>query len=81
MDGVLNILFPDGFSPRGGKLSHGEALSRLNREYRTDKEALAVIARADSAAKKQDISPYQGTGLMGYIIGTREAQMEAADEP
>jgi hypothetical protein len=81
MDGVLNILFPDGFSPRGGKLSHGEALSRLNQEYRTDKEALAVIARADAAAKKQDISPYQGTGLMSYIIGTREAQMEAADEP
>lgn len=81
MEGVLNILFPDGFSPRGGKLTHGEALSRLNQEYRTDKEALAVIARADAAAKKQDIAPYQGTGLMSYIIGTREAQMEAADEP
>ena len=80
MEGVLKILFPDGFSPRGGKLTHGEALSRLNNEYRTDKEALAVIARADAAAKKQDIVPYQGAGLVNYIVGTIEAQMEAADE-
>ena len=80
MEGVLKILFPDGFSPRGGKLTHGEALSRLNKEYRTDKEALAVIARADAAAKKQDIVPYQGAGLVNYIVGTIEARMEAADE-
>lgn len=72
MDQVLNILFPDGFNPRGGKITHGEALSRLNKEYAGDREALAVIARADAAAKSQGMIPEQGMGLMSYIIGHRE---------
>lgn len=72
LDQVLTTLFPDGFSPRGGKLSHGEALSILNKEYAGDREALAVIARADAAAKSQGMIPEQGAGLMSYIIGHRE---------
>ena len=69
---LFPILFPDGFGPRIGKISHGEALSKLNHEYRGDKESLSIISRADAAAKAQGVIPDQSGGLMSYILGNRE---------
>jgi hypothetical protein len=80
IEGVLNIMFPDGFHPRGGRISHGEALSKLNHEYRGDRASLAIIARADAAAKSQGVIPEQGTGLMSYVLGAREHMFHVDEE-
>lgn len=76
MHSILNLLFPDGFGPRGGRLSHGEALSRLNEEYRADRESLSIIARADAAAKSQGVVPEAGTSLMSYITGASDVERQ-----
>ena len=69
---LLSILFPDGFGPRSQKISHGEALSKFNHEYRGDRASLSIIARADAAAKSQGVIPDRSVGLMSYILGVRE---------
>ncbi len=72
---ILPLLFPDGFGPRSVKMSHGEALSILNHEYRSDRQSLAIISKADAAAKTQGVIPDQSEGLMSYILGPRSEEM------
>lgn len=77
---LFPVLFPDGFGPRSGKITHGEALSKLNREYRGDRGSLSIIARADAAAKSQGVIPDQSVGLMPYILGNREHMFHVDEE-
>jgi len=55
-------------------------LSKLNNEYRHDKVSLAMIKRADAAAKSQGVIPDQSS-FMSSILGFGEqGRMEKVEE-
>jgi hypothetical protein len=87
MKNILNIVFPAGFGARGpiqGYQKHGTVLSILNKEYQGDSKSLAMIARAEAAAKSQGVIPDQSnflSSIMGFAAeGVMEKVEEAADD-
>ena len=83
MENILKIVFPGGFGARGameGFQNHGEVLSKLNREYHGDRQSLAMIARADAAAKSQGVIPDQSNFLSSIMGFGGQARMEALEE-
>ncbi len=83
MDNLLRIVFPSGFGARGaigGFQTHGEVLSKLNKEYHGDHDALSKILRAEAAAKSHGVIPDQ-SDFMSSIFGYRSEQpLEEIDE-
>jgi len=83
MENVLKVVFPSGFGARGaleGFQNHGQVLSKLNKEYQGDKESLAMIARADAAARSQGVIPDQSSFISRIMGYSQEAHMEAIRE-
>ena len=83
MENLLKVVFPGGFGARGaaeGFQTHGQVLSRLNKEYQGDKESLAMIARADASARAHGVIPDQSSFISRIMGHTQEAHMEAVHE-
>jgi hypothetical protein len=65
---ALDILFPGGSIPaHSGKMSHGEVLSKLSEAYRGSGKDLAILNRADAAARAHGVIPEQSE-FMDSII-------------
>lgn len=62
---LLDIVYPGGHL---NKMTHGQVLSSLNEAYRDSPSDLAIIMRADAAAKSRDVIPDQSS-LTSSIIG------------
>lgn len=72
---ILDIIFPGGINPRSGRITHGEVVSKLNKEYQSDREALSIIAKADSASKRRGVVPERGN-LLAYMTEVKEEKLE-----
>ena len=83
MENILEIVFPGGFGARGameGFQNHGEVLSKLNKEYHGDAKSLAMIKRADAAAKSQGVIPDQSSFISSIMGFGTQARMEKLEE-
>lgn len=65
---AMEILFPGGSIPaHSSKMTHGEVLSRLSEAYRGSAKDLAILNRADAAARAHGVIPEQSEFMSSII--------------